>query len=170
MSYSSKKGAVERGVPQPKYIMGEGSPSHDPLQPDKVPRTAAGPQSAGLLFPQWRETASNTVLYNLVLDNQAWIFPPFTSIISNMHCKCNAYFTVIIRYTKRKTFILRGIRMAFKIPSIPPTTNKTIRFPNDLIEEVEQLIEGKDCTFSAFVVAAVRAAVEEVQNQQDSDR
>lgn len=60
--------------------------------------------------------------------------------------------------------------MAFKIPSIPPTTNKTIRFPNDLIEEVEQLIEGKDCTFSAFVVAAVRAAVEEVKNQQDSDR
>lgn len=60
--------------------------------------------------------------------------------------------------------------MAFKIPSIPPTTNKTIRFPNDLIEEVEQLIEGKDCTFSAFVVAAVWAAVEEVQNQQDSDR
>ena len=60
--------------------------------------------------------------------------------------------------------------MAFKIPSIPPTTNKTIRFPNDLIEEVEQLIEGKDCTFSAFVVAAVRAAEEEVQNQQDSDR
>ena len=60
--------------------------------------------------------------------------------------------------------------MAIKIPSIPPTTNKTIRFPNDLIEEVEQLIEGKDCTFSAFVVAAVRAAVEEVQNQQDSDR
>lgn len=60
--------------------------------------------------------------------------------------------------------------MAFKIPSIPPTTNKTIRFPNDLIEEVEQLIKGKDCTFSAFVVAAVRAAVEEVQNQQDSDR
>ena len=60
--------------------------------------------------------------------------------------------------------------MAFKIPSIPPTTNKTIRFPNDLIEEVEQLIEGKDCTFSAFVVAAVRAAVEEVQNQQGSDR
>ena len=60
--------------------------------------------------------------------------------------------------------------MAFKIPSIPPTTNKTIRFPNDLNEEVEQLIEGKDCTFSAFVVAAVRAAVEEVQNQQDSDR
>ena len=35
---------------------------------------------------------------------------------------------------------------------------------------VEELIRGKESTFSAFVVAAVRAAVEEVQNQQDSDR
>lgn len=53
--------------------------------------------------------------------------------------------------------------MAFKIPSIPPTSNKTIRFPNDLIESVERLIQNKDCTFSAFVIAAVRAAVEEVE-------
>ena len=36
--------------------------------------------------------------------------------------------------------------------------------------QVEELIQGKESTFSAFVVAAVRAAVEEVQNQQDSDR
>ena len=49
---------------------------------------------------------------------------------------------------------------AFKIPSIPPTTNKTIRFPNDVIEQVEDAIAGKDCTFSAFVVAAVRAALD----------
>ena len=54
--------------------------------------------------------------------------------------------------------------MSFKIPSIPPTTNKTIRFPN---ERVESLIQGKDCTFSAFVVAAVRAAVEEVEEEQN---
>lgn len=40
--------------------------------------------------------------------------------------------------------------MSFKIPSIPPTTNKTIRFPNDVIEQVESVIQGKDCTFSAF--------------------
>ena len=57
--------------------------------------------------------------------------------------------------------------MSFKIPSIPPTTNKTIRFPNDLIERVESLIQGKDCTFSAFVVAAVRAAVEDVEAEQN---
>lgn len=56
--------------------------------------------------------------------------------------------------------------MSFKIPSIPPTTNKTIRFPNDLVENVENLIQNKDCTFSAFVIAAVRAAVNEV-NQED---
>ena len=56
--------------------------------------------------------------------------------------------------------------MAFKIPSVPPTTNKTIRFPNDLIESVEALIQGKDCTFSAFVIAAVRSAVEEVEQDK----
>ena len=60
--------------------------------------------------------------------------------------------------------------MAFQIPSVPPTTNKNIRVPNTLIAQVEELIRGKESTFSAFVVAAVRAAVEEVQNQQDSDR
>ena len=42
----------------------------------------------------------------------------------------------------------------FKIPSVPPTTNKCIRFPNDVVEEVENVIQSKDCTFSAFVIAA----------------
>jgi metal-responsive CopG/Arc/MetJ family transcriptional regulator len=55
----------------------------------------------------------------------------------------------------------------FKIPSVPPTTNKTIRFPNDLVTEVEELIKNKDCTFSAFVIAAVRAAAEEVRPADD---
>jgi hypothetical protein len=57
--------------------------------------------------------------------------------------------------------------MSFKIPSVPPTTNKTVRFPNDLIESVENLIQGKDCTFSAFVIAAVRAAVEELETDHN---
>jgi len=51
----------------------------------------------------------------------------------------------------------------FKIPSIPPTTNKSIRFPNDIIENVEKAITGKDCTFSAFVVEAVRVALENIE-------
>ena len=51
----------------------------------------------------------------------------------------------------------------FKIPSIPSTTHKTIRFPNDLIEKVEKAIQGKNCTFSAFVIAAVRMALENIE-------
>ena len=52
---------------------------------------------------------------------------------------------------------------SFKIPSTPSSTNKTIRFPNDVVEAVEQMIRGKDCTFSAFVIAAVRAALEDLK-------
>ena len=52
----------------------------------------------------------------------------------------------------------------FQIPSTPPTTNKTIRFPNNVVEAVEDAIKGKDCTFSAFVIAAVKAALEDLNN------
>ena len=51
----------------------------------------------------------------------------------------------------------------FQISSTPSTTNKTIRFPNDVIEKVEKAIEGKECTFSAFVIAAVKLALEEIE-------
>jgi len=51
----------------------------------------------------------------------------------------------------------------FKIPSVPPTTNKTIRFPNDVIDAVEAAIQGKECTFSAFVIAAVKMALEDIE-------
>ena len=51
----------------------------------------------------------------------------------------------------------------FKIPESPPTVNKTIRFPDDVVEEVEKAIQGKNCTFSAFVIAAVRAALNDLE-------
>ena len=54
----------------------------------------------------------------------------------------------------------------FKIPSIPPTTNKCIRFPNNIIEEVEDAIKGKDCTFTAFVVEAVKVALENLKEEK----
>ncbi|MBQ4109501.1 MAG: hypothetical protein IJC74_01330 [Clostridia bacterium] len=54
----------------------------------------------------------------------------------------------------------------FKIPSIPPTTNKSIRFPNDIIEKVENAIKGKSCTFTAFVVEAVRVALENIEDEK----
>ena len=50
----------------------------------------------------------------------------------------------------------------FKIPENPPTVNKTIRFPSDVVESVERAIKGKDCTFSAFIIAAVRAALDDL--------
>lgn len=51
----------------------------------------------------------------------------------------------------------------FKIPSIPQTTNKCIRFPNDVIEDVENAIRGKNCTFSAFVIEAVKVALSNLE-------
>ena len=55
--------------------------------------------------------------------------------------------------------------MSFKIPSTPSSTNKSIRFPNDIINNVENAIKGKDCTFSAFVVEAVRVALENLDEE-----
>ena len=55
----------------------------------------------------------------------------------------------------------------FKIPVIPSTTNKCVRFPNDLIEQVEKQIVGKECTFSAFVIEAVRVALENLREEEE---
>lgn len=55
----------------------------------------------------------------------------------------------------------------FKIPSIPPTTNKCIRFPNNIIEDVEKAINGKDCTFTAFVIEAVKVALENLKENDN---
>lgn len=55
----------------------------------------------------------------------------------------------------------------FKIPSVPPTTSKGIRFPNDVIEQVEEAIRGKDCTFSAFVIEAVRVALDNLREEEE---
>ena len=51
----------------------------------------------------------------------------------------------------------------FKIPENPPTINKTVRFPSDVVDAVENAIKGKDCTFSSFVIAAVRAALDDLR-------
>lgn len=56
----------------------------------------------------------------------------------------------------------------FKIPSTPSTTNKCIRFPNDVIEQVEETITGKDCTFTAFVIEAVRVALENLEDDSEN--
>ena len=73
--------------------------------------------------------------------------------------KCNTL--VAIQMSCKGDFMSK-----FKIPSTPPTINKTIRFPGDVVEEVEAVIQGKDCTFSAFVIAAVRTALEDLKEQE----
>ena len=55
----------------------------------------------------------------------------------------------------------------FKIPVVPATTNKCVRFPNDVIEAVETEIAGTDCTFSAFVIEAVRVALENLHEEEE---
>ena len=53
----------------------------------------------------------------------------------------------------------------FKIPAVPPTTNKCIRFPNNIIEDIESVISGKECTFTAFVIEAVKVALENLEEE-----
>lgn len=55
----------------------------------------------------------------------------------------------------------------FKIPYTPPTVNKCIRFPSDVIDDVEKAISGKNCTFTAFVVEATRVAIKSVNKKKD---
>ena len=58
----------------------------------------------------------------------------------------------------------------FKIPKPESTTNKTIRFPNRVIEAVEEAIRGTDCTFSAFVVEATRVALENLAEEEEAQK
>ena len=56
----------------------------------------------------------------------------------------------------------------FKIPNVPKepvSSTKSIRFPNEVIQRVEEAIRGKDCTFTAFVVEAVRVALDNLEEE-----
>jgi hypothetical protein len=58
----------------------------------------------------------------------------------------------------------------FKIPTIPSTTNKCIRFPNNVIDDVEKAIKGKDCTLTAFVIEAVKVALENLAEDDGNNK
>ena len=53
-------------------------------------------------------------------------------------------------------------------PKIPTSTNKSIRFPNVIIDQVEEAIRGTDCTFSAFVIEATRIALENLKEEEEN--
>lgn len=51
--------------------------------------------------------------------------------------------------------------MAFQIkPDKKETENKTIRFPVSLINEIENVLIGKNTTFSGFVIQACEYALD----------
>ena len=58
--------------------------------------------------------------------------------------------------------------MAFRIKSDKKETeNKTIRFPLELINEIEKAIVGKDVSFSGFVIQACDYAL---KNMEDNEK
>jgi len=59
--------------------------------------------------------------------------------------------------------------MAFKITK-KETENKTIRFPLDLINRIEEAIIGQDITFSRFVILACEYALKEMDNDKKSNK
>ncbi len=56
----------------------------------------------------------------------------------------------------------------FKLPAVPGSTPKNIRFPNDVIEEVERAIQGTKVSFSAFVIEATKVALEDLKEDAES--
>lgn len=54
----------------------------------------------------------------------------------------------------------------FKIPKMPSTVHKTIRFPQSVVDQVEAALQGTDCNFSQFVIAAVRVALKNLEEDR----
>ena len=57
--------------------------------------------------------------------------------------------------------------ITFKIkPDRKETDTKTIRFPIDLINEIEKALVGKNATFSAFVIQACEYALKNMEVEE----
>ena len=58
--------------------------------------------------------------------------------------------------------------MAFKLKSDKKdSVNKTIRFPQKLVERIEKAIVGKDVTFSGFVTQACEYALTDLEKDSE---
>ena len=74
------------------------------------------------------------------------------------------YFAGLFKHNSNMTFILKSDRKE--------SENKTIRFPLELIQQIETAIVCKDVSFSSFVIQACRYALlnlEEDDSKQDND-
>lgn len=57
----------------------------------------------------------------------------------------------------------------FKIPKMPSTVNKTIRFPQAIVDQVELELQGTSCNFSQFVIEATRVALENLAEDREME-
>ena len=58
--------------------------------------------------------------------------------------------------------------MAFQIrPNKKESENKTIRFPLELIDQINQAIEGNDVSFSNFVIQACQYALDNMEKDTE---
>lgn len=53
------------------------------------------------------------------------------------------------------------------VPDVPVSATKSIRFPTTVIHQVEEAIRGTNCTFTAFVVEAVRVALANLEEDEE---
>ena len=61
--------------------------------------------------------------------------------------------------------IIGGNYMAFQIKSDrKETETKSIRFPHELVEKIEDAIAGNDVSFSGFVIQACEYALDNMKN------
>lgn len=61
--------------------------------------------------------------------------------------------------------------MSFQIkPNRKETENKTIRFPIPLINKIEKAIQGKDVTFSRFVIQACEYALNNIEETKKDSK
>lgn len=57
--------------------------------------------------------------------------------------------------------------MAFQIkPDRKETENKTVRFPVELVEKINKAIQGRDVTFSGFVLQACEYALANMETDK----
>lgn len=58
--------------------------------------------------------------------------------------------------------------MAFQIrPNKKESENKTIRFPLELINQINKAIEGNDVSFSNFVIQACQYALDNMETDSE---
>ena len=60
---------------------------------------------------------------------------------------------------------MKKFQIPNRIPKAPCSRNKSIRFPNEVIAEVEEAVKGTDCSFSAFVIEATRVALKNLKEK-----